>query len=231
MHCLTPKYQNIGSASKNIPLKLESDVSSNSSSSIEYLYYKKKAETYYDEYKLVYSIKRPSKMVYIYLHFISNRASSNLVTFQTFLTVSKTNILSQVVNETDFSLNGRIDCGNLKNAYTGQKIYQSSFFSAAGLLSNGGFQGGYNPGAAPVWGQNSFGQQTYPYPNQNQNQNQNFGGFGMQQPSYNGRNGNMGYAGNFGQTGFNSAPYFGSQPAPPVQSFGSPSYQGNTIFV
>lgn len=225
MHCLTPKYQNIGSAVKNIPLKFESDLSSSSRSVINYHYYKLKQETNYDEYKLVYSIKRPTRLVYIYLQFSTNRAFSGTVNFITFLSISNPYILSQIVNETDFNINTKIECGNLKAGWSGQRVYQSSFFSNSSVAP--GFQSGFTQ-SQNNWNPNQFGAQ-------NQFANQNFGGinpnlnsFGSQQPqvggfgqtlTFNSQTSGYGFQPGFNQPAFNSNPYGGNFQQQQLPSF------------
>lgn len=124
-HCAAPKYNTIMSAVKNVSFKFERELmptqagSVGGTSQISYVYYKKKEETNYFEYKLVFKFQTGPVVRFTYFHFTIPKSFSNGVRFSTYFTTSNENLLTQIIRETDFASSNVISCGDLKSVYNG----------------------------------------------------------------------------------------------------------------
>jgi hypothetical protein len=204
-HCSAPRYGGIMNAVKGINLSKLNDLKHTSDSKVGFVYYKKTEEANFTEYKLVFRFDKNKKTSYVYSHFVISRTLQSDPNFQNYLVTSNTTLISQIVNETDFSVNNQIKCIDLK------------------IMFNGGIQNGISSSA---FGGGGIPQQTFPGANQGFNQapQQQFGGFNQQIPQQQFGGFNQAPQQQFG--GFNQAPQqqFGGF-NPMQQQFGRPNPQ------
>jgi hypothetical protein len=178
-HCSAPKYGGIMNAVKGINMSKLNQLKHNSSANISFVYYKKTEETNFTEYKLVFRFDENKKSNYVYSHFVISRTMASEPNFQNYLVTGNTTLLSQIINETDFSVNNNIKCIDLKIMFNGglQRGISTSAFGGGGIAPQT-FQGA-NPGFNPQQQQQGFRGFNQQIPQQQQ-----FGGFNnaVQQP-------------------------------------------------
>ena len=241
-HCAAPKYNTIMSAAKNMNLKFESQLNNKQggnlgSSQISYVYYNKKEETNYIEYKLVFKYQTGAITRYNYFHFTIARSYTDGVRFSTYFTTSNTNLLTQIINETDFAATNAISCGDLRGVYNGggggPRFVSAFSAQPAAPVSGFGGQGQFQQQQQQQQGfgnfrqpQQNFGQQQQNFGQQQQNFGQQQQNFGQQQPGFGGVN----QMGAFNPFGGQQGGQF-QQQQQPQQSFGAPANSGGGAFL
>ena len=205
-HCSAPKYGGVMNAVKGINLGRIKAMDHSSDEKAVFVYYKKTDETNFTDYKLVFRFDKRGKQSFVYSNFVISRTIQGEPNFQNYLVTSNANLLSQIINESDFAPTNVIKCIDLKVMYNGG-INNAMSTSAFG--SGGAPQPAVNPG----FNQNFGGNNNF-NPARNQQPQQNFGGFGGQ-PQQN-------FGGFGGQQQQNFGGFGGQQQnfRPPQQNFG-----------
>ena len=118
-HCSAPKYKSVMNAVKGINMSKRKALQHDSLEKISFVYFKKTEEVNFLGYKLVFKFQNGSKVSFVLADFSIPKISGSHLKFTNYLITSNTNILSSIVNETDFSINNTIQCMDLKIMFNG----------------------------------------------------------------------------------------------------------------
>ena len=217
-HCNAPKYGSIMNAVKGINLNKINDMSQSSSAKAAFIYYKKTEETNFINYKLVFRFDKGDVKSFVYSNFLLSKTIQNDPNFLNYLITSDTSILSEIINETDFSATNMIKCIDLKVMFNGginNVMTNSAFGSGAARnpYNQPQMNQGYNPGMGMNTGYNQMG--------------------GMQPNRFNGYGGqsNMGYGGQMSQPQMGYRPAYNGGFISPSSQMPSQNNGGGTFMI